>query len=237
MVEDLRSSRVRLTRANKLATAGEMASKLAHEVRTPLGIIRSSAQVLERSDDLTEQGKELISFMILECDRINGLVSGLLESTKTRKPDLIHRSLNQIVTQTLTVIAPELAEKSIKLTTELAAADPVISCDVDLITQALRNLVINAYHVLPHNGKIRISTKATAVLVDLRVEDDGPGIALDQRDQVMESFVSFRDGGIGLGLPIVREIVELHRGELTIENSELGGACLRIQLPRVTEEV
>ena len=236
MVEDLRHSRMRLMRADKLAAAGEMAAKLAHEVRTPLGIIRSSAQVLERHHDLSEQGSELVSFMILECDRINRLVTGLLENTKTHEPDFDFRSINDIINKIVAVISPELADKSITISTDLVANEELIRSDIELLTQALRNLIINAYHVLSVGGTIQIRTVLTSEDLCIHVEDDGPGVEMDQREAVLESFVSFREGGIGLGLPIVREIAEIHGGELSIQTSALGGACFTIRLPRTIKE-
>lgn len=236
MVEDLRRSRMRLMRADKLAAAGEMAAKLAHEVRTPLGIIRSSAQVLERQQDLSEQSSELISFMILECDRINRLVTNLLENTNTREPDFDFWLINTAIDQIVTVISPELADKSITIKATLGHDEELIRCDVDLLTQALRNLIINAYHILPVGGKIEITTALKNDETHIRVEDNGPGIEPSQREAVLESFVSFREGGIGLGLPIVREIVEMHGGELSIQSSYLGGACFTIRIPRIVKE-
>jgi two-component system, NtrC family, sensor histidine kinase HydH len=232
MIDDLKQSQERLVRASKLAAVGEMAAKLAHEVRTPLGIIRSSAQLLDRQPGLDSRGHEMMNFMINECDRINELVTGLLESARPRKPQLAPYDMNAIIMHVAELVAAKLAQKNIKLEHPSDGVLLVIACDRDQMIQVLLNLLMNAIQMLSPGGRIRITTRFRDNDLELKVEDDGPGIPADRRDAILEPLVSNRPGGIGLGLSIVQEIVRMHFGVLQVGASDMGGACFTIRLPR-----
>ncbi|MEQ8233345.1 MAG: sensor histidine kinase [Gammaproteobacteria bacterium] len=233
-VAELRRSRAHLVRVSKLAAVGEMAAVLAHEVRTPLGIIRSSAQLLGRQDRLDETGREMAGFMINECDRINGLVTSLLEAARPRSPEMHEHDVNAIVRHVLDLLAPRTAERGVEVAFTPAPGLPALRCDREQIVQVLLNVLTNAIAVLDGGGHVRVVTAFAEPMLCIRIEDDGPGIPPERRELVFEPFVSFRRGGIGLGLPIVREIVELHGGSVAIDEAELGGASFVILLPAIT---
>jgi len=231
MVEDLEHSRAHLVRATKLAAVGEMAAKLAHEVRTPLGIMRSSAQLMRRQDRLDEAGREMMSFMINECDRINALVTSLLETARPRMPDIQREDLNAIVRRALELVRGRAAERQVDVIFQPGRELPACACDRNQIMQVLLNLAVNAIQQVGSDGHVRISTARSGDGLELVIEDDGPGIPPERREAVFEPFVSFRAGGIGLGLPVVREIVAAHHGHIAIEDSTLGGARFVLSLP------
>lgn len=231
-LEALRASRAQLVRASKLAAAGEMAAKLAHEVRTPLGIIRSSAQLINRQGGLDVRGHEMMSYMINEVDRINELVTSLLDSARPRPPDFQPQVLADIVRQVLDMLADKFDSRDIVVECHLDEVPSELACDRDQMVQVLLNLLMNASQVLEHGGQIRIAIEARGEQLALLIEDSGPGIAASERDAVFEPFVSHRAGGIGLGLSVVREIVTLHGGAISVGNGRLGGACFTLLLPR-----
>lgn len=230
-VAELRRSRAHLVRVSKLAAVGEMAAMLAHEVRTPLGIIRSSAQLIGRQGGLDEAGREMMSFMINECDRINGLVSSLLEAARPRRPDRQEHDVNDIITHVLDLLQARINERDVAVTFEPGPGLAPALCDRDQLVQVLLNVLANALAVVAEQGRVHLITGSADGMVEIRIEDDGPGIPPERREEVFEPFVSFRAGGIGLGLPIVREIIDLHDGTIAIEESSLGGACFAIRLP------
>lgn len=236
LIDDLKRSRVHLVRASKLAAVGEMAAKLAHEVRTPLGIIRSSAQLLKRQPGLDDNGREMTSFMINECDRMNALVTGLLESAKPREPELAPQEVDDIVRHVVELLRERAREKDVELESTTRCAGITVDCDRDQLVQVLLNLVVNALQAAPRQagrgGHVQLSTAIDGAEFRIDVDDDGPGIPAVRREEILEPFVSDRAGGIGLGLSIVREIVALHRGRLAIADSPLGGARFTIWLPR-----
>lgn len=233
MVESLRRSRTHLVRASKLAAVGEMAAKLAHEVRTPLGIIRSSAQLLGRQSGLDDAGHEMLGFMVNECDRMNALVTGMLEGARPRPPQPTVRDLNELAQECALLLRDRIETRGNLLKTELSPGQAQVRCDHDQILQVLLNLVQNANQVLPRDGLILISTSRQGERWMLAVEDNGPGIPEDLRQEILEPFVSFRPGGIGLGLAIVREILEAHGSQLVLGSSPLGGASFSFSLPEI----
>ncbi|MGD9602516.1 MAG: ATP-binding protein [Gammaproteobacteria bacterium] len=230
-VEDLRKSRTQLVRASKLAAVGEMAAKLAHEVRTPLGIIRSSAQLVDRQTGLDEAGHEMLSFMVNECDRMNQLVTGLLESARPREPEFRVHDVHLIVLDVLGMLRERFEHRRLHCDTALVA-DSDAECDRNQVVQVLLNLLMNAAQAVPSGGHIRISSHGDAQTLTIVVDDDGPGIPAASREEVLEPFVSHRAGGIGLGLSVVREIVHRHGGRLAVGDSPLGGASMAFTLPR-----
>ena len=231
-LDELRASRAHLVRASKLAAAGEMAAKLAHEVRTPLGIIRSSAQLINRQAGLDARAHEMMSYMINEVDRINELVTSLLDSARSRAPQFQPQILAEIVRQVLDMLHDKFESRAITVESALDEVASDLDCDRDQIVQVLLNLLLNACQVLDQGARIRIAIEARAAQLALIIEDNGPGIAPAERDAIFEPFISFRAGGIGLGLPVVREIVTLHGGTIGADTSALGGARFTVLLPR-----
>ena len=231
-LEQLRASRGHLVRASKLAAAGEMAAKLAHELRTPLGIIRSSAQLINRQTGLDARAHEMMSYMINEVDRINELVTHLLDSARARAPQFYRQVLADIVRQVLDILHDKFENRGVAIESDLDTVPSELDCDRDQIVQALLNLLLNASQILEHGGRIRITLAARDGQLALVIKDNGPGIAAGQNEAVFEPFVSYRAGGIGLGLSVVREIVNLHGGSISADTSPLGGARFTIVLPR-----
>lgn len=232
LIDELKRSRVHLVRASKLAAIGEMAARLAHEVRTPLGIIRSSAQLMNRQSGLDTTGHEMMNFMISECDRMNALVTGLLESVKPRTPQFTAQDVDDIVRHVVDPLRERAAARRVVIESATAGGGAPVECDRDQIVQVLLNLVVNALQAVADGGHVRLTTASNGSELRIDVDDDGPGIAPARREEILEPFVSDRAGGIGLGLSIVREIVALHRGRLVIADSPLGGARFTLWLPR-----
>lgn len=232
-IGELEKSRVELVRASKLAALGELSAVVAHEIRTPIGILRSSAQMLARETGLSEEGRELTGFIQSESTRLNGLVSTLLESTRVRPPLLKQTGLNRLLANSIAMLATQAQDKSIVIETALADPTPMVECDSEQMTQVLLNLLQNALQILPLGGRIRVSSSASKTHARAVVADDGPGIPAEQRAQVFEAFFSTREGGFGLGLAAVQQIVVAHGGTIVVEASDWGGAQFTITLPRI----
>ncbi|HEX8979120.1 MAG TPA: ATP-binding protein [Parasulfuritortus sp.] len=228
MVEALDRSREQLVRAGKLAVVGEMAAIMAHEVRTPLGILKSSAQMLERRPDLSPQDRELTGFIVSETDRLNRLVTTLLECAAPRLPQFQPHDLHDIVRHVLALVGGKAEKKNIAIETDLAAQQSILDCDREQMIQVFLNLVINAIQHVPDGGRIRIVSADAGGGIELRVEDDGAGILAAERERVFDPFFTRREGGIGLGLTIVQQIVQAHGGEIAVTESALGGAAFEI---------
>ena len=229
MLETLAQSREQIVRAGKLAVVGEMAAIMAHEVRTPLGILRSSAQLLERQPNLGDRERELIGFITSETDRLNRLVTLLLECARPRPPEFKPRDLHDIITTVVNLLAAKAEKNQVQLLTDLQAQDPVLLCDGEQLTQVFLNLVINALDFVPEGGRIGIQTRTLGDALLVSVLDDGPGIAPELRAHIFDPFFSRREGGIGLGLTIVQQIVQVHHADIRITDSPWGGAQFDIR--------
>lgn len=232
MVRDIDQSQQNLVRASKLAVVGEMSSVIAHEVRTPLGILRSSAQMLQRESGISDEGRELVGFIESETERLNRLVSSMLDTARPRAPSYAAVDMHDLIEKSIAMLGAQAGKKQVSVTASLRAAKPVIECDEEQITQVLLNLLMNGLQILDHGGRIELATHDDDRFLTIEMADDGPGIDPAERTKVFEAFFFKREGGIGLGLAIVQQIVSAHGGEIEAAESRLGGALFRIRLPR-----
>lgn len=224
MIEALERSREQIVRAGKLAVVGEMAATMAHEVRTPLGIVRNSAQLLERQSGLGENERELIGYIVSETERLNRLVTMLLESASPKPPVFKAHDLHAIIDNVLNLLESKAQKGGVHLERRLEADDPIVDCDREQIVQVLLNLVLNALHFVPENGRVEVSTQRRDGALWISVDDDGPGVAPEIRARIFDPFFSRREGGIGLGLTVVQQIVQVHGGDIEVTASRWGGA-------------
>lgn len=232
MVKDIEQSQQQLARASALAAVGEMSAIIAHEIRTPLGIVLSSAQIVQREASLSDEGRELLSFIESETTRLNRLVSSMLESTRPRKPNIAPADVAELIQHTVGLLSAQAATQGVQISTRLEARNEPFDCDVEQMTQVLLNLVLNGLQILGQGGRIDISTRDAGGQLIIDIADDGPGIEPQARSRIFEAFYFQREGGIGLGLAVVQKIVAEHGGQIEASESELGGALFRISLPR-----
>ncbi len=232
MVRDIDQSQQNLVRASKLAVVGEMSSVIAHEVRTPLGILRSSAQILKRETGISDEGRELVGFIDSETERLNRLVTAMLDTARPRAPSYAAVDLHELIARSVAMLSGQADKKKVVVNTRFQAADPVIEADEEQMTQVLLNLLMNGLQILGHGGRIELTTRDDARYLFVEIADDGPGIDPAERSKVFEAFFFKREGGIGLGLAIVQQIIGSHGGRIEAAESNLGGALFRICLPR-----
>lgn len=231
LVDELARSQRTLTQASKLAAVGEVTALLAHEVRTPLGILRSSAQTLRHEEGLGPEAQELLQIIDSETERLNRLVSSLLDSARTRSPQFSTVDLHALARHAVTLLNTQLRDRRIRLELDMQASESMLDADGEQLTQVLLNLTMNALQVLPPEGRIEIASRNEPGRLVVEVSDDGPGIAVADRGRIFEPFVFKREGGLGLGLAVVKEILRQHGGDICAGESRLGGACFRFWLP------
>lgn len=233
MAADLKRAERDLVDAAKFAFVGELASGVAHEVRTPLSVLRSSAQILERSLPLhDEESRELLRMLRDEVDRIERVVSSLLNLGRPREKLIEPAPLGPILARAVAFVEPQAREKQLVLTRLPAPADPSVACDPELIYQVVLNLLVNAMQILPHGGRIEVRLLAPADgQAGFEVRDDGPGMSEDVRARIFEPYFTRREGGTGLGLTFVQRVVQEHRGRVTVDSAPGLGTAFRIWLP------
>lgn len=231
LCEDLEHSRRQVIHAAKLAVVGEMAAIMAHEVRTPLGILYTSAQMLRREPNISPEGVEMTRFILEESVRLQRLVTTLLECARPRAPEMRCQNVHEIVQRSTDLLAPQARKKHIKISLDLTAHSAVIECDGELLVQVILNLILNAIQILPAGGQILVHTRSIQKGLIVEVEDDGPGIPIANRQNLFDPFFTTREGGIGLGLTVTQQIVAQHHGEIFVTDSAWGGACFSVFLP------
>ena len=234
MAADLKRAERELVDAAKFSFVGELASGVAHEVRTPLGVLRSSAQILERTLPLKDdESRELLRMLRDEVDRIERVVSSLLNLGRPREKHIEPAPLGPILARAMAFVEPQAREKHLALAcAPAAAADVPVACDPELIYQVVLNLLVNAIQILPAGSRIDVRhLPPTRGQGGFEVRDNGPGMAEDVRARIFEPYFTRREGGTGLGLTFVQRVVHEHRGRVTVDSTPGLGTTFQIWLP------
>ena len=228
---------VRLERVDQLASLGQLAAGLAHEIKNPLAGIQGALEVL-RDESTDVETVRIYEEMLAELKRVNVILYRLLESGRPAPLRLARTDLGKLLDETSELLRPSLRRQKVDLVTEAAAGLPTLQLDPAKIRQVLVNLIQNAAEAMGDQGG-RISVRASGfpaeAAVVVAVEDNGPGIDPDQLASVFEPFFTTKFTGTGLGLAISKSLVEQHGGRIEV-TSELGaGTSFLIILPERAE--
>jgi len=221
-----------LNQSERLASLGRMIAGVAHEIRNPLGIIRSTAELLgSRADSAS---KPLAGVIVEESNRLNQIVTEFLDFARPQRPNLTPVFLDEVLGRNLLVLEPEIKRLGIVVQRDFKAQPLIVVGDADLLYRAFLNIFNNAVQAMEQGGELRVSTFVEAHDgVDwgvVSVDDSGPGIDPEARAKILEPFFTTKEKGTGLGLSIVNSIVASHGGKLSIESSPLGGARIKVRL-------
>lgn len=216
---------------SRYSALGQMAARLAHEIRNPLTAIKMQAQLLHES--LSADQRPRSGAIIDEIKRLELIVTSTLDIGKPAQLQRSSCNLNQLLTEFVALLTPMFEHRHIRITTHLPPNPPLANLDSDRIKQVILNLLVNAQDELPQGGEIVITIEYALDqgCLTLYVEDCGPGIPPEMRDAVFNPAVSNKPSGLGLGLPLCRELIECHQGEIHVADSVLGGAKFTITLP------
>lgn len=231
--EDLEQSRQQVIHAAKLAVVGEMAAIMAHEVRTPLSILQTSAQILQTDSTLSEDGRDMSRIIIEESSRLNRLISALLDCARPRPPQMQVMAVQPVIQRVIELLRKQAENKSIHI--QAPSFTPLIRIegDEELLLQVFLNLLLNAIQMLPIGGDIHIQlSEYDPVSIRITIDDNGPGIDAESHQRLFDPFFTTRENGIGLGLTVTRQIITAHGGNIEAGASLLGGARFIITLPR-----
>lgn len=232
MATDLKRAERELVDAAKFSFVGELASGVAHEVRTPLGVLRSSAQILERTLPLRdEESRELLRMLRDEVDRIERVVSSLLDLGRPREKRIEAAPLAPILARAVAFVEPQARERRLAVAAA-PGGQALVACDPDLIYQVVLNLLVNAIQNLSPGGRIEVRPLGPeGGQAGFEVRDDGPGMTADVRARIFEPYFTRRRGGTGLGLTFVQRVVHEHRGRVTVDSAPGLGTTFRVWLP------
>jgi signal transduction histidine kinase len=224
-------------RAERLAALGQLSAGLAHEIRNPLGVIKGSAEMLNRKLQTTDTvTAELAGYISSEVNRLNTIVSRFLDFARPHELDLHPQEIPGLVDRALKAVRDRWPEAQVQVERHYAENLPLVPVDGDLCEQVFTNLFLNAYEAMGSKGgklqvRIAVAHSDGRPGVEVEVEDSGPGVAAKLRGQIFNPFFTTKTSGVGLGLSIVSKIVDDHRGRIRLASEPGKGACFRVFLP------
>lgn len=230
-----------LHQQDKMATLGKLISRVAHEVKTPLAVIKTRIQMwqrkLRRDGDArrpaTVVSPEAMSLVVHEVDRLSDLVKRLLAFSKPVVSSLSPTNLQSVLQQTLSSLQLHIEQRQITVTTSYASQCPPVPIDAKAIEQVFTNVCMNALEAMPDNGTLEVSiaTDASRDHAIVTIRDNGPGIPREHLTRVFEPFYTTKEHGAGLGLSISYEIIRAHGGKIEFDTVNGTGTECRITLP------
>ena len=240
MTARIDEGRREVAQADKLASVGQLAAGVAHEINNPLtGVLTYASFLLKRADDKPDMKADL-EVIVRETKRCREIVKGMLDFARRTPPRRLPTEMNRIVERAVTIVGSQIALKSVVLEVDLAEGLPGIVADENQIQQVVVNLLLNAADATKEGGHVRVRTRPTLgkPFVEVEVDDDGCGIAAAQIPHIFEPFYSTKGTkGTGLGLAVSWGIVEEHEGAIDVSSEEGRGSCFIVRLPAAEEKV
>ncbi|MCF6247350.1 MAG: ATP-binding protein [Desulfobacula sp.] len=221
----------KLRQAEHLSAIGEMTAGVSHEIRNPLGIIKSSAQLLKKKMERLDAKSHIPDIIVEESARLDNIITDFLDFAKPKFPDFHPCRLDDIIAKNINFLSQEIEDLQLNIKMDIPHHLPEIMADSAMLYQAFLNLLINAFQSLKPNGTITIRATHQAGSIVINFMDDGKGIDKDLLKKIWTPFFTTKDTGTGLGLGIVKNIIEAHTGTISINNNEITGANVRITLP------
>lgn len=232
-LQEIKSLRKLLIMKDRLATAGEMSAAMAHEIRNPLGAISGSAQMISKSDDLTDDQRNLMEIIIRESQRLNKTLNEYL--TFARDPNFSPNQVDLVVPvkETLALIrnSPQIT-RAHQITLEVEADGGLsVHADPAMVKQLVYNVVLNGIRAMPEGGHLKVRLSRAKETVEISIRDEGVGVPADQLETMFQPFASRAEGGVGLGLAIVFRIVREHGGRIAVRSEPGKGTIFKVLLP------
>ncbi len=213
-----------LNRAAHLSSLGEMAAVISHEIRNPLGIIRSSAELLKKKVAGFDPDNTIPDIVIEESSRLNNIITDFLKYARPRPPRLAPCRIEDVLEKNLSYLATQMAGKGYHVHKTIADNLPTLNADADMLYQAFLNVFINALQAMPDGGQIFLQVQGQPDKLEVIIADQGGGVPQEILEKVWDPFFTTKDKGTGLGLGIVKNIIDAHGGDILIENTSEGGA-------------
>ena len=222
-----------LNQAERLAHLGTMVATVSHEIKSPLGIVRSTAEILEKRITKLAPGNEQLARIIVdETVRLNDIVVSFLDFARPQQPKLVEGDINAALDKVLVFLEPRMRGQAIELVRSLASDLPAIPFDKGLIHRAFLNILVNAMQAIDKGGKITVTSRqADEDFVEITIADSGPGMDEEKLARIFKPFYTDKRKGTGLGLAITKNIIDSHQGSITVASSKGQGATFHLLLP------
>ncbi len=234
--ENLARMQETLNQSMKMAALGKIGPGLFHEVKNLLGVMNVSLYYLKKNLDIKDlKTQKHIDIIEKEIQHSNNIIMGLLNFSRAKEDKIVPADINQLIEEAVVLLEHELTLRGIKIIKDYACALPCVALEPNQIKQVFINLILNAREAMPRGGELRIVSQRAEdpAFVSIKFIDTGCGIEKENREKIFNPFFTTKDnaGGMGLGLAVSREIIERHKGTISVESEEEKGAVFSIELP------
>lgn len=223
--------RTQMSRAEHLATLGEMATGLAHEIRNPLAGIAGVIEIIGRDLPATSPAREMVKDVRQEINQINRILTDLLETARLHPPRMMRSNLNTTVEHAVMLARQQVLSQPIRIEFERDPKLPEVEHDSDQIHQVVLNLLLNAVQAIDGSGTVRVVVGSQEDAASITVSDTGRGIPEQQLAQIFRPFYTTRRNGTGLGLSLVKRILDEHHGQIHVTSVVGKGSVFVVLLP------
>lgn len=231
MRQELESCHVdAMQRVEKMATIGELAAAIAHEIKNPLAGISGAMQVFAEDFPEDDPRKNIINDVLGEIERLDRTIRDLLSFARPPDPHPVKTPVTPVIERAVRIISAQAKKQDVDIELALTEEHP-FHIDPEQMQQVFLNIMLNALHSMPGGGKITITTQPTEQGTEILIADTGRGISSEELKNVFRPFYTTKYTGTGLGLSISKNIVEKHGGKLAVESRPGVGSTFRIALP------
>jgi signal transduction histidine kinase/DNA-binding response OmpR family regulator len=230
-VRRIEESQQALIRAEKMAAAGRLTASIAHEINNPLQAVQNCLHLATRGELTFKKQREYIALANHELDRLMRTVQRMLDFYRPGSVEPQRVNLGILLRRVIKLLSAQLQGRKIKVSTRFPSKMPSILAVSSQLEQVFINLILNAYDAMPKGGELRVSGRLTEEMVEIFIQDTGPGVSEENRIHIFEPFVSTKKGGTGLGLTVSYGIISAHGGSLDLVMDRGPGACFRVALP------
>jgi two-component system sensor histidine kinase HydH len=229
---EVRSLQEEIRRKEKLAAVGSLAAGIAHEIRNPLSSIKGLATYFGNKFAETDEDKESAGVMVREVDRLNRVISELLEFARPSELKLKQANINELLEHSIRLVQQDAKSNNIELNFSATDNLPSVLLDPDRFSQALLNLHLNAIQAMHEGGVLSVkSTLGEEGEIKIEIADTGRGIPPEDLNKIFDPYFTTKTKGTGLGLAIVHKIVETHGGDIKIRSIPEKGTVFTISIP------
>lgn len=230
--QQLREAEAAVRRSERLAALGQLTAGLAHELRNPLGTIKTSAEMISRSvTSENEVAREVAGYITSEVDRCNSLVSRFLDFARPLETRLATADLTQVLDHAIDMVKSEARDQKITIYRNFEPDIPPFPMDAELMERVFFNLIQNAVQASQPGSSVTVKTKIADAFVETCVIDRGSGIDAKHLETIFNPFFTTKPNGVGLGLAIVSKIVDRHGGRMAVESHPGEGSVFHVLLP------
>lgn len=225
-----------LRQSEKLAALGSLAAGVAHEINNPTAIIRGNVELLQMDLGPEDQCREELTEILKNTERISRITQNLLTFARQQALQLERVNLNGLLQEILHQVGHQVAMGEVAVECRFDPQLPELAADAQQLRQVFTNLILNALQALSGRGELRLITQGSAGQIEVRIEDNGPGIPAAVLGKIFNPFFTTRRDGTGLGLSIAYGIVQALKGRIEVTSQPGEGTCFRVRLPRESLE-